>query len=208
MSAPRAWFMFRYFGCRRVDIMAGGFPAWKAAGFPTEKSPGLLPEKKIFNAQISGREDWITPLKGVQDRVSRIQTDGIDAKITDVVLDARSQARFEGTAAEPRAGLKAGHMPFSYNLPFGELIQEGKGVLKEEKVLKQYFMKAGGVDAKSRVITTCGSGMTACTLLLALDVIGNKNVSLFDGSWTEYASSPRSVIVGGPAEPVGAAKKK
>jgi thiosulfate/3-mercaptopyruvate sulfurtransferase len=107
------------------------------------------------------------------------------------ILDARSAARFNGTAPEPRPGLSSGHMPGATSVPFTELVEDGR--LKPAEKIRALFL-AKDIDLQQPITTTCGSGVTAAVIALGLEIVGAQNVSLYDGSWTEYAQQPESVI--------------
>ena len=173
-SAARVWWMFRHFGSRTVRVLEGGLPAWQSAGLPTEQG------------EWSGESCVYQP---TQESASRFQVADaeqvLDASNTGkkIILDARSAARFSGAEKEFRPGLRSGHIPNSKNVPFTHLLSQG--FLKEDAELQAIF-GAAGVDEGSRVITSCGSGVTAAVLCLALDRIGVENVALYDGSWSEW----------------------
>ena len=184
-SAPRAWWMLRTMGARDVYVLDGGLRAWKAAGYATDENAVTRPRAE-FHATL--KTDSVRTLQQVQDH---LRSGG-------QVLDARSAGRFAGTAPEPRAGLRSGHMPGAVNVPFTELVAEGR--LKSADELKTIFA-ARGVDTTQAITTTCGSGVTAAVLALGLERCGAGDVSLYDGSWAEYASTPGADIVTDTAEP-------
>lgn len=177
-SAPRAWWMLRVFGACDVKILDGGLPAWEAAGLPTSAEPVMRPAAD-FAASLD--------LSAVRSLVEleRILAAGGQ------VIDARSAARFDGTAPEPRPGLLPGHMPGSINVPFTELFANGR--MKGSYALRSLFEQRG-VDLASPITTTCGSGVTAAVLKLALEQAGADEVAVYDGSWAEYAQQPGAVI--------------
>ena len=183
LSAPRAWWMFRVFGWERVAVLKGGLPAWLRLGGDTASglvesvsAPGLaLP----FRAELfADQNDVITA------------TDTGDRQI----LDARSPGRFSGAEPEPRPGLASGHMPTAINLPFGTLIDHECGELLPAEQLRQ-VLATQGVDLDRPTITSCGSGITACILALALFVLGRESVAVYDGSWTEWGSQQPDRVV-------------
>ncbi len=178
-SAPRAWWMLRTMGASEVFVLDGGLRAWKAAGYAIEAGAVTRPRAE-FHATLKAED--VRDLRQVKDR---LQNGG-------QVLDARSAGRFAGTAPEPRAGLKSGHMPGAVNVPFTELVTDGR--LKSAEELKELFATRG-VDTAQPITTTCGSGVTAAVLALGLERCGADDVSLYDGSWAEYASTPGVDIV-------------
>jgi thiosulfate/3-mercaptopyruvate sulfurtransferase len=172
IASARAWWMFRAFGHEAVFVLEGGFPRWKAERRPVE--PGARsPRPAEFRASL--RPDLVADLERM--RVN-LQTSAHQ------VVDARSVGRFVGTAAEPRAGLRSGHIPGSHNLPYDRLFTDA-GALLPVAGLRDVFRRAG-VDLDRPVVTTCGSGVSACVLALALYMLGRKDASVYDGSWTEW----------------------
>jgi thiosulfate/3-mercaptopyruvate sulfurtransferase len=177
-SAPRAWWMLRTFGGKNVYILDGGLRAWIDAGLPTNSgSVHRLPA--TFHARLD--RDAVADLSQLKDRMANHQQ----------ILDARSAARFNGAAPEPRPGLSSGHMPGATSIPFTELVEDGR--LKSVERLREYF-SAKNVDLQQPITTTCGSGVTAAVIALSLEVVGAKNIGLYDGSWAEYAQQPDSII--------------
>lgn len=172
-SAPRVWWTFRTFGVRDVFILDGGFPKWKAEGRPIE-----FDEVRRTPRHFTARFD-----RGTVADAADVQK-ALAARDSQVV-DARSAERFAGTAPEPRPNLPSGHMPGALNVPATALIEDGRLIAPER--IAAAFAK-GGVDPAKAVITSCGSGVTAAILWLALDAIGHPPKSLYDGSWTEWAS--------------------
>ena len=172
-SAPRVWWTLRVFGVRDVYILDGGFPKWKAEGRPI-----AFDEVRRTPRHFTSRFD-----RGMVADTADIQK-ALAAKSAQVV-DARSAERFAGTAPEPRPNLPSGHMPGARNVPATGLIEDGR-LIPPARLAKAFA--AGGVDPQSPVITSCGSGVTAAILWLALDAIGAPPKALYDGSWTEWAS--------------------
>lgn len=178
-SAPRAVWMLRSFGAKDVHLLDGGLAAWKAAGFSTE-SGEVTRERASFAAEL--KPGAMTTFAELQGKIARGEQ----------ILDARAKGRFDGTAPEPRAGLSSGHMPGAVNAPFMELAMDGK--MKSPEELREYFA-AKGIDLSQPCTTSCGSGVTAAVVSLALELAGAEKLSLYDGSWAEYASRPEAVIV-------------
>ena len=177
LSAARAWWMLRYFGHRAVCVLDGGMAAWKAAGGQTEKST-IAPEVGDFSAAVPYEAGLIS--------FDELRRD-VENSSADQIIDARAGERFNGLAPEPRAGLRSGHIPGSLNLPIGSLL-DGSGKLKPAEKLQKLFDEAG-VDMGMPAVTTCGSGVTAAGLTLALAILGKTDVRLFDGSWSEWGAS-------------------
>lgn len=178
-SAARVWWMLRTMGADRVQVLDGGLPKWRAEGRPLEHGPILQPRPVRFQAQA--QKDAVVDLDQVRQALAGPTQ----------VLDARAAARFRGEAAEPRPGLRSGHMPGALNLPFGELLT-ADGTMKRGAALEQAFCDAG-VDLDRPVITTCGSGVTAAILTLGLAVLGRSS-RLYDGSWAEWGAHDSAPI--------------
>lgn len=183
-SAARVWWMFRTFGARSVKILAGGFPKWLAEGRPTT-SDIQQPKQARFLAKLDPQA--VAQLEAVAEALRSSSAQ---------VVDARPAARFAGEAQEPRPGIRAGHMPGSLNLPFGRLIKDGH--LADRAEISEIFAQAG-VDLNRPVITSCGSGVSAAILTLALSTIGKTDVALYDGSWAEWGSRADTPVATGPA---------
>lgn len=173
MSAARVWWTFRVFGHNDVAILDGGLPKWLAEGLPVNNERPM-PRRRHFSAHLN---TFLVRDKG--QILANLQTR------REQILDARPQARFEGTIDEPRPGLRRGHIPGSLNLPYTSLIDpETRTVLPPER-LRALFIGAG-VDLGKPVVVSCGSGVTACVLALGLTLIGKKDVAVYDGSWSEW----------------------
>ncbi|MCA1936144.1 MAG: 3-mercaptopyruvate sulfurtransferase [Asticcacaulis sp.] len=173
-SAARVWWTFRLMGHQKVQVLKGGLPAWLAAGYPTGSGAEWV---KGVPYTPNPNPDMVISLNVLQAHLGASD---------EMVLDARPAARFDGTAPEPRAGLRSGHMPGSRSLPASELIRDG--ALKPLADLKNIF-SALHVTPKTQVITSCGSGVTAAIIALALHEIGHDKVRLYDGSWAEWGQA-------------------
>jgi Rhodanese-related sulfurtransferase len=172
LSSPRVWWSFRVFGHDAIWVLDGGLPAWMAAELPVEVGPARAVKAIDFQPRFRAER-----VKTAQ-QVAEALTQGLQ------VLDARPAARFAGLAPEPRPGLRSGHMPGAFSLPFMEVLTED-GSLKPVEALAQTFESAG-VDLNQPLITTCGSGMTAAVLTLAAARLGHDQVAVYDGSWAEW----------------------
>jgi thiosulfate/3-mercaptopyruvate sulfurtransferase len=171
-SAPRVWWTFGLFGAENVYVLEGGFPRWVAEGRPLEKGAVTRPAK-TFTVK--------TPPDIVAD-VARIQK--TIAENSAQVVDARAADRFTGEAPEPRENLPSGHIPGSLNVPHAALVRDG-ALVPPDQIAAAFA--AGGVDLGKPVLTTCGSGVSAAVLWIALYTLGRDPVALYDGSWTEWA---------------------
>ncbi len=191
-SVARVWWMFRIFGAKQVFILDGGYPAWTAAGLPVTAVTAVVSDKQ-FHASLN-----LTKVKSRAEMLTLVEA----GKTT--IADARSADRFAGIVPEPRAGLRAGHMPGANSLPFNMLIE--KGSLKDIAVLEEVFKKHH-IDLNREVVTTCGSGVTAAIISLAMESIGHKDHALYDGSWSEWGLSGDTPVVLGTVDPVKPAPK-
>ncbi|MEN9411263.1 MAG: hypothetical protein RL216_3237 [Pseudomonadota bacterium] len=171
-SAARVWWTFRLMGKTDVAVLDGGFPKWRAEGREIEDLPPVVKDRHMT---VSRQNQLVKDVTQVA-HSSKLR----EAEI----LDARSAARFKGEAPEPRPGLRSGHIPGSKNVPFSTLLNPD-GTMKSVPDLRATF-QAAGVDLAKPAITTCGSGVTAAVLSLALERIGHRNHSLYDGSWAEW----------------------
>lgn len=179
-SAARVWWMFRYFGYRDVCVLDGGLAKWMTEGHPTEDLPTMA-HVRHFTPRID------TTVVRNRDEVMRIVEGGGEQ-----IVDARSPARFSGEEAEVREGLRSGHIPGAFNVPSGRLFKED-GTYKSVDELKTLFEDAG-IDLTKPIVTSCGSGITACNLALALDRIGARDVAVYDGSWTEWGAGTETPV--------------
>ncbi|NSY37831.1 3-mercaptopyruvate sulfurtransferase [Leisingera sp. ANG59] len=182
-SAARVWWLFRLMGQNNVAVLDGGFPKWQAEGRPVEDLPPVIRDRHMTVR--------------VQNHMVRDVTQvSAAAKLGDhEIIDARSAERFRGDAPEPREGLRAGHIPGSRNVPFGQVLK-ADGTMKDAEGIRAAFESAG-VDLNKPAITSCGSGVTAAILSLALERIGKTDHSLYDGSWVEWGAFPTLPVATG-----------
>jgi thiosulfate/3-mercaptopyruvate sulfurtransferase len=178
-SSPRGWWMMRLFGHDKVAVLDGGLPAWKKEGRPVESGEAPAPAPATFVPDFRASK-----LKGIGD-IKQIVADG-----SALILDARAKGRFDGTAAEPRAGLPSGHMPGAGNVPSSEMAGPD-GLMKDPATLRAIFAAAGATGGKP-VVTSCGSGVTACVIAFGMVRAGLAEPAVYDGSWTEWASRPET----------------
>ena len=182
-SAARVWWLFRLMGQENVAVLDGGFPKWQAEGHPIEDLPPMVRDRHMTVR--------------VQNHLVRDVTQVSSAsKLGDYeIVDARSAGRFAGKDPEPREGLRAGHIPGSRNVPFQTLLN-ADGTMKSPDELRAVF-EAASVDLSKPAITTCGSGVTAAILSLAMERLGKTDWSLYDGSWTEWGAFPTVPVATG-----------
>jgi thiosulfate/3-mercaptopyruvate sulfurtransferase len=175
VASARAWWMFRVFGHGDVVVLDGGLEKWRAEGRPQSDEP-VMPRERHFTA----RQNHLLVRDLEQIRANLLSRG-------EQVVDARSRGRFAGAEPEPRAGLRAGHIPQSCNLPHGDLVSPTDGTLLPPGELRRRF-DAIGLDLERPIVTTCGSGVSAATLVLALHQLGLGEVPVYDGSWSEWGS--------------------
>ncbi|MGR3501981.1 3-mercaptopyruvate sulfurtransferase [Pseudaestuariivita sp.] len=185
MSAPRVWWLFKLMGHENVAVLDGGLPKWRAEGRPVEDTPPVIRDRHMvarFQPQM------VRDVTEVSFAAKLGQTE---------ILDARAPGRFTGETPEPREGLRSGHIPGSRNVFFKELL-DADGSMKDAPALRAVF-EGAGADLGKPIITTCGSGITAAVLTLALARIGVTDTALYDGSWTEWGQFPTVPVATGPA---------
>lgn len=175
LASARVWWMFRTMGHGDVAVLDGGFEAWRNAGGGVEDLPPHYVADRHFT--VRPRRDLVRDLDQMKQTV--------DAGSTQIV-DARSAGRFNGTAPEPRPGLRSGHMPGSLNVPYGDVLA-ANGQFKSEADIRAVFENAG-VDLSKPIINSCGSGVTAAILALAQSIAGHDGAAVYDGSWTEWGA--------------------
>ncbi|KAA8523432.1 hypothetical protein F0562_009855 [Nyssa sinensis] len=192
-SAARVWWMFRVFGHDRVWVLDGGLPRWRASGFDVESSVSSVAIlkaraaseaiEKVYQGQTVGPITFQTKFqpqllwtleqvkKNIKDRTHQL-------------IDARSKARFDGTTPEPRKGIRSGHVPGSKCIPFPQMLDGAQTLLSADELKKRFDQE--GISLDNPVVTSCGTGVTACILALGLHRLGKTDVSVYDGSWTEW----------------------
>ena len=180
-TAARGWFMMRHFGAEQVAILDGGLQKWRREGRALERGPAI---------PRSVRFDAVAARGAVVDKAE------VATQHELAVVDARGKARFEGSEPDPRPGIAAGHIPGSRNLPYAALYRDD-GTLKSDTALRAAF-DAAGVDPAVPFIATCGSGVTANSLIFAARRLGGRGAKLYDGSWSDYGADPATPKQIGP----------
>ena len=172
-TSPRVWWMFKVMGHENVHVLDGGLPNWVNQGFETVDHFESKPSLGDFKSKM--RLGQIKDINFIQSNITNQDY---------IIIDARSEGRFNGTSDEPRAGLRSGHIPNSINIPYTSLLENGK--YKSSAEIKALF-EAYKIDDRPLVFS-CGSGVTACIVLLASEMVLNNSTAVYDGSWTEWAS--------------------
>ena len=174
-TSPRVWWMFRVFGHDSVSVLDGGLPKWEAEGRPTasgEESPAPASFEAQFRPELVRNLDQMMAISNTP---------------AAQVIDARPAGRFAGTDTEPRPGIPSGHMPGSVNMPVDLLVDPKAGTVLPEDMIRASF-DAVDVDTDRQIVTTCGSGVAACTVTLALHLLGKGDAPVYDGSWSEWGA--------------------
>lgn len=174
-SAARVWWTFRVMGVEDVTVLNGGLPKWKREGLPLESGEPRIRSTRHFTSRRNA--DLVRDLADMKALLRDHSAE---------IVDARSADRFAGRGPEPRPGLRSGHIPGAHNLPYGRLLKQD-GTLKTPAELEALF-HAAGVDLTKPVVTSCGSGITASVLALALAEIGHRRTAVYDGSWSEWGA--------------------
>ena len=185
ISAARAWWTFRVFGHERTALLDGGLGRWRAEGRPLERGEVHLPAAR-FTARLDAGK--VRSLADVRANLERR---------AEQIVDMRPAGRFAGVDPEPRAGLRGGHIPGSLSLPHQELVAADGTLLPPDALRRR--LAAAGIDPARPVVATCGSGTSACTLALALHLLGGPDTAVYDGAWTEWGGRTDTPIETGPA---------
>ena len=187
LSAARVWWMFRIFGHPNVAVLDGGMGKWGRENRPIEPGNVALPAGK-FTARLN--PSALRDLSAVRANIEQKR---------EQLVDVRSAGRFAATEPEPRPGLRRGHVPGSRNLPFTDLVRPDGTILPDYQLRRR--IEAAGIDLSQPIVATCGSGTSACTLILSLAVLGHRGAAVYDGSWAEWGSRSDTPIESGPPPP-------
>lgn len=174
MGPARVWWTFRVFGHDNIRVLNGGMPAWVAEGYALTEGLPKKPAPAVFKAKF--KPELVVDIAGVEE---------ISKTGKSTIFDARSAARFAGTAPEPRPNMRSGHIPGSFSMPATDLVDAG-GRIKPPKELQAMIYALPGADSAKPVVATCGSGVTACMIALVFAHAGQKEVAVYDGAWSEW----------------------
>ncbi|MCC8359763.1 sulfurtransferase [Salinimicrobium sediminilitoris] len=172
-TSPRVWWMFRVMGHEKIAVLDGGLSAWVKAGFPTQTEHDTAKKRGNFTAHF--QPELVSDIDFVKQNLTKKEA---------LIIDARSRERFNGTVPEPREGVRSGNIPGSVNIPFEEVLKDGK--FKEKEELRSIFKEVN--DPSKELVFSCGSGVTACILFLAGELVIDQKKSVYDGSWAEWGS--------------------
>ena len=184
LSAARAWWTFRVFGHQRVALLDGGIGRWRSEHRPLEHGASTL-RRGHFTARLNS--DAVRDLAAMQANLEQRR---------EQVVDLRPAGRFTGVDPEPRPGVRSGHLPGSRNLPFTDLVGPDGTILPERELRRR--LEAAGIDLSQPIVATCGSGTSACALIVSLELLGHRNTALYDGAWTEWGGRTDTPVESGP----------
>jgi thiosulfate/3-mercaptopyruvate sulfurtransferase len=185
LSAARVWWMFRIFGHQRVAVLDGGMGKWRRENRPIEHGIITLPPAR-FSARL--HRTAVRDLAEIRGNLHQP---------SEQLVDLRSAGRFAGTDPEPRPGLRGGHVPGSKNLPFTDLVRADGTILPGDELRRR--IQAAGIDLSQPIVATCGSGTSACALILSLELLGHRQTAVYDGAWTEWGGRTDTPIESGPS---------
>jgi thiosulfate/3-mercaptopyruvate sulfurtransferase len=185
LSAARVWWTFRIFGHRRVAVLDGGMGKWRRENRPIEPGIVMLPAGH-FTARLDRKA--VRDLAAIRANLEHRR---------EQVVDLRSAGRFAGSEPEPRPGVRSGHVPGSKNLPFTQLVSSDGTILPDHQLRGR--LEAAGIDLSQPIVATCGSGTSACALVLSLELLGYRNAAVYDGAWTEWGGRADTPVASGPS---------